>query len=90
MLSGSTRQQALELLLERLKKTQSNIEFLTQVQKTATVDGDPDDVPSGEKHRADCVAELLHTSGSRLHWRFRFTSPQSSGGDPATRPRGTP
>ncbi len=34
VLSGLDGQQALELLLERLKKTQSNIEFLTQVQKT--------------------------------------------------------
>jgi transcription termination factor Rho len=34
VLSGLEGQQALELLLERLKKTQSNIEFLMQVQKT--------------------------------------------------------
>jgi transcription termination factor Rho len=34
VLSGLDGQQALELLLERLKKTQSNIEFLMQVQKT--------------------------------------------------------
>ena len=34
MLSGLEGQQALELLLERLKKTHSNIEFLLQVQKT--------------------------------------------------------
>ena len=34
MLSGLDGQQALELLLERLKKTQTNIEFLMQVQKT--------------------------------------------------------
>ena len=34
MLSGLDGQQALELLLERLKKSQSNIEFLMQVQKT--------------------------------------------------------
>jgi transcription termination factor Rho len=34
VLSGLDGQQALELLLERLKKTQSNIEFLLQVQKT--------------------------------------------------------
>jgi transcription termination factor Rho len=34
VLSGLDGQQALELLLERLKKSQSNIEFLMQVQKT--------------------------------------------------------
>ncbi len=34
VLSGLDGQQALELLLGRLKKTQSNIEFLMQVQKT--------------------------------------------------------
>ncbi len=34
VLSGLEGQQALELLLERLKKSQSNIEFLMQVQKT--------------------------------------------------------
>ena len=33
-LAGLDTQQALELLLERLKKTQSNIEFLMQIQKT--------------------------------------------------------
>ncbi|HEY0888366.1 MAG TPA: transcription termination factor Rho [Nocardioides sp.] len=34
VLSGLDGQQALELLLERLRKAQSNIEFLMQVQKT--------------------------------------------------------
>ena len=34
VLSGLDGQQALELLLQRLKKSQSNIEFLMQVQKT--------------------------------------------------------
>ncbi len=34
VLSGLDGQQALELMLERLKKTQSNYEFLVQVQKT--------------------------------------------------------
>ncbi|MFL6109697.1 MAG: transcription termination factor Rho [Marmoricola sp.] len=34
VLSGLDGQQALELLLERLRKSQNNIEFLTQVQKT--------------------------------------------------------
>ena len=39
VLSGLDSQQALELLLERLRKSSSNIEFLTQVQKTTpTVD----------------------------------------------------
>ncbi|WP_238997990.1 transcription termination factor Rho [Nocardioides limicola] len=41
VLSGLEGQQALELLLERLKKSQSNVEFLMQVQKsTPTVGGD--------------------------------------------------
>jgi transcription termination factor Rho len=39
VLSGLEGQQALELLLERLKKTQSNIEFLMQVQKTTPMAG---------------------------------------------------
>jgi transcription termination factor Rho len=39
VLSGLDGQQALELLLERLKKTQSNIEFLMQVQKTTPTTG---------------------------------------------------
>ena len=34
VLSGLDGQQALELLIERLKKSSSNIEFLMQVQKT--------------------------------------------------------
>ncbi len=34
VLSGLDGQQALELLLERLRKSQSNIEFLMQIQKT--------------------------------------------------------
>jgi transcription termination factor Rho len=40
VLSGLDGQQALELLLERLRKTQSNIEFLMQVQKTTPGSGD--------------------------------------------------
>ncbi len=41
VLSSLDGQQALELLLERLKKSHTNIEFLMQVQKTTpTVDGD--------------------------------------------------
>ena len=43
VLSGLDGQQALELLLERLKKSQSNIEFLMQVQKTTpSVNGKDD------------------------------------------------
>jgi transcription termination factor Rho len=34
VLSALDSQQALELLLERLKKSQNNLEFLMQVQKT--------------------------------------------------------
>ncbi|MDP3891183.1 transcription termination factor Rho [Nocardioides sp.] len=39
VLSGLDGQQALELLLERLKKSHSNIEFLMQVQKTTPTAG---------------------------------------------------
>ncbi|GAC1385306.1 MAG: hypothetical protein NVSMB48_22140 [Marmoricola sp.] len=42
VLSGLDGQQALELLLERLKKSQNNLEFLMQVQKT-TPGGSGDD-----------------------------------------------
>ncbi|MGH3306787.1 MAG: transcription termination factor Rho, partial [Nocardioides sp.] len=43
VLSGLDGQQALELLLERLKKSQSNIEFLMQVQKTTPTAPGKDD-----------------------------------------------
>jgi transcription termination factor Rho len=43
VLSGLDGQQALELLLERLKKSQSNIEFLMQVQKTTPTAGNNGD-----------------------------------------------
>uniref|UniRef100_UPI00286B3C36 transcription termination factor Rho n=1 Tax=Nocardioides sp. TaxID=35761 RepID=UPI00286B3C36 len=43
VLSGLDSQQALELLLERLKKSQSNMEFLLQVQKTTPTAGGSDD-----------------------------------------------
>ncbi|MCW2857563.1 MAG: transcription termination factor Rho [Marmoricola sp.] len=39
VLSGLDGQQALELLLERLKKSQNNLEFLMQVQKTTPTPG---------------------------------------------------
>ncbi|MGI8901051.1 MAG: transcription termination factor Rho [Nocardioides sp.] len=43
VLSGLDGQQALELLLERLKKTQSNVEFLMAVQKTTPMAGNSGD-----------------------------------------------
>nr|WP_227463643.1 transcription termination factor Rho [Nocardioides lijunqiniae] len=43
VLSGLDGQQALELLLERLKKTQTNLEFLMQVQKTTPTATSKDD-----------------------------------------------
>ena len=43
VLSGLDGQQALELLLERLKKSQNNLEFLMQVQKTTPTAGGQDD-----------------------------------------------
>ncbi|MCW2798411.1 transcription termination factor Rho [Nocardioides sp.] len=42
VLSGLDGQQALELLLERLKKSQNNMEFLMQVQKTTPTAGGDD------------------------------------------------
>ena len=39
VLSALDGQQALELLLEKLKSTKSNIEFLMQVQKTTPMSG---------------------------------------------------
>ena len=59
---ASTGQQALELLLERLKKTQTNIEFLMQVQKTT---------PAPGRERGDGVSLTLHLSG---YCRRRVTS----------------
>jgi transcription termination factor Rho len=43
VLSALDSQQALELLLERLRKSQSNIEFLMQVQKTTPMAGGQDE-----------------------------------------------
>jgi transcription termination factor Rho len=44
VMSGLDNQQAIELLLDRLKQTKSNVEFLMQVQKTTPVPGrDSDD-----------------------------------------------
>jgi transcription termination factor Rho len=43
VLSALDGQQALELLLERLKKSQNNLEFLMQVQKTTPTAGGQDD-----------------------------------------------
>src|SRR6476469_5998942 len=42
VLSGLDSQQAIELLLERLKKSHTNIEFLMQVQKTTPGAGEGD------------------------------------------------
>jgi transcription termination factor Rho len=38
-MSALDNQQAIELLLDRLKQTKSNVEFLMQVQKTTPVPG---------------------------------------------------
>ena len=43
VLSALDGQQALELLLEKLRKTKSNIEFLLQVQKTTPMSNGSDD-----------------------------------------------
>ncbi len=43
VLSALDPQQGIELLLDRLKKTKSNVEFLMQVQKTSSIKIDEDD-----------------------------------------------
>ena len=43
VLSGLDSQQALELLISKLKETKSNTEFLMQVQKTTPVPSKGDD-----------------------------------------------
>ena len=40
VLAALDQQQGIELLLDRLKKTKSNVEFLTQVQKTSSIQMD--------------------------------------------------
>ena len=52
MLSGLDGQQALEVLLERLKKSSTNIEFLMQVQKTTPT-------PSRQQQRGLISKELV-------------------------------
>ncbi len=42
VLSGLDAQQGIELLINRLKKTKSNVEFLMVVQKTSNIHGDDD------------------------------------------------
>nr|WP_141789993.1 transcription termination factor Rho [Oryzihumus leptocrescens] len=42
VLSALDSQQGIELLIDRLKKTRSNVEFLMQVQKTSSIQGDDD------------------------------------------------
>jgi transcription termination factor Rho len=42
VLGGLDTQQAIELLLDRLRKTKTNYEFLTQVQQTSSVRLDDD------------------------------------------------
>ncbi|HET7475748.1 MAG TPA: transcription termination factor Rho [Dermatophilaceae bacterium] len=42
VLSALDQQQGIELLLDRLKKTRSNVEFLMQVQKTSSIQVDDD------------------------------------------------
>jgi len=43
VLSALDQQQGIELLLDRLKKTRNNIEFLMQVQKTSNIQGADED-----------------------------------------------
>jgi transcription termination factor Rho len=43
VLSALDSQQGIELLIDRLKKTRSNIEFLMQVQKTSSIQSDDND-----------------------------------------------
>ena len=43
VLSGLEQQQAIELILDRLRKTRSNYDFLLQVQKTTPASNGRDD-----------------------------------------------
>jgi transcription termination factor Rho len=45
VLAALDQQQGIELLIDRIKKTKSNIEFLMQVQQTSSIriDDDKDD-----------------------------------------------
>ena len=43
VLSALDQQQGIELLIDRLKKSKSNVEFLMQVQKTSSIQMDEDD-----------------------------------------------
>lgn len=43
VLSALDPQQGIELLLDRLRKTKSNVEFLMQVQKTSSIKLDGED-----------------------------------------------
>ena len=43
VLSALDPQQAIELLIDRLKKTKGNVEFLVQVQRTSSIKLDDDD-----------------------------------------------
>jgi transcription termination factor Rho len=43
VLSALDQQQGIELLIDRLKKSKSNVEFLMQVQKTSSIQMDDDD-----------------------------------------------
>ena len=45
VLAALDQQQGIELLIDRLKKTKSNVEFLMQVQQTSSIRLDED-----EKH----------------------------------------
>ena len=91
-------QQALELLLDQLKKTKSNVEFLMQVQKTTPMparrrrrlsrvaDSRPAGAPGTPVRRR--LSACVPASGRLVRW-FRFTSATSEHDDPATvRPRG--
>jgi transcription termination factor Rho len=46
-------QQALELLLEKMKGTKSNVEFLLQIQKTTTGGDSPTANSSSNRENAD-------------------------------------
>jgi transcription termination factor Rho len=83
VLSGLDGQQALELLLERLKRSQTNIEFLMQVQKTTP--GDIADQVPGHGRVCPCVPTRRQggnlaitrgvTAGGRIAPWLRFTVP---------------
>jgi hypothetical protein len=88
--------QGIELLLDRLKKTKSNLEFLVQVQRTSSIklDGEDDAAHADQTSEPSTVAagfgDLLSEHCEPLQ---RRALPRAADGDDRphdARPRGIP